>query len=368
MSKANVEMGRNIGIEIEVENTTPNVVRNNPAVADYFSNTHDASIESDATFLSNSGIVSRRNNLTFMRSGNKTIGVEFVSRILDGESEQEVLSALKCITYALEDAGEPDESYRAGIHVHVSMAYNLRVLKSIIRLGRHLEQVFFYLGGMGYKFRGMENGCAYCRPITKWGPAVVRLNDVYWGQCFNIPALLEAKNTDEFWARYCNAANWVDDRYIAVRYHWLNLAAILQKGTLEFRVFNKTLNPFYILAIANFCRSFCNYAFASSYQTIKDDSLIKENSIYDKHSQKGILETLDEFCGIAEVDESTKQTLISIITRTPPIEIAPVFMTTHLRECAAYFSRNNTFQYFPPIVKEAVKPKVVDIHTLRGDR
>ena len=39
-----------------------------------------------------------------------------------------------------------------------------------------MEDVFYYIGGQGYEYRGaVVNESQYCRPITEWGPQCVEV-------------------------------------------------------------------------------------------------------------------------------------------------------------------------------------------------
>lgn len=351
---SNVPIINCIGIEFETESlipgTLPREFRND------WNEDHDASIESFA--WRKNGVVYK----TQVANGQRIkLGTELVSTILYSEKE-EFKNIIRNILNWVQEQGELEESFRAGIHIHVSMPTHIRIVKNIINLGAHLEQVFFYLGGMGYQFRGIQNDCTYCRPITKFGPSCVKY-DRSGIQCFNIKDLLEAKDLQDFWYKYGGIdMNSVMGKYNPMRYTWLTLYPLLTKGTIEFRIFNKTLNYYYLTAIIEFVKKFCEVALMGSFE-------FPENSIYDKHTKNGVLKTLYEFSKYVNLDDSTLSILSKIIQRTPEITLEPKYFWSHLLYTKYNKLESLPWSYYVPtkISKTIIfEPKFVDIHRL-GD-
>jgi len=361
-----------IGLEYEVENTTQREL-SNVLSSSIFRQTHDASIESDAVVRRGMAVSAPSNLLS--RSGNGvTLGTEVITIPFDTESD-DLLPHLKDLTRVLMELGEPEKSLRAGIHIHVNMSYNLRILKSIIRLGCYLEDVFFYIGTQGYVFRGMKvNDNAYCRPITKWGPQVITTGSRCY-QVFTVEDLLKAETTQDFWYRYgslevgnenSGPGGW--NRYSPQRYTWLNLYALLLHGTLEFRVFNKTLSPYRINAEIKFCQKFCEFAIEMGFSELKEKGLIGINSIYDNRNRGEILETFERFATMVELDKESFHILRNTINSAPTVTFPPQYIWTHLERGRSWWG--NSSRYRPTqISSEEVKvPNIIDIHALRGER
>lgn len=342
------------GIELEAED----ILRDSDMperLGRSFNRDHDASIESDK-FVGGKLLFNKQLKPTFKK---RTVGTEFVSRILDTESP-ESLDSIRKLTDFLTEQGESFESFRAGIHVHINLGgYNLNILKNIMRLGRLYEPVFYYLGTMGYKFRGVDNDSIYCRPITKWGPVIVNSN-VGKIQSFTVEDLLLARTTEDFWYRYGAIMEGnPPNKYNCIRYNWITLYNLLSKGTVEFRVFNKTLNPEYILAVVDICKLFCQRAF-SAYSI--DET---ENSIYTTNKNEAInlfYQMVDDL----GISPKTMKIASFILKTAPEINLAQEYCYTHLRSYS--LSVDTDARYSFKRINERVKsPVYVDIHTLRGE-
>jgi hypothetical protein len=289
---------------------------------------------------------------------------------MDYNNKDQIEDNLNTLTVFLRKIGEPLTSERSGIHFHVSVPYNLRILKSIVRLGANLEDFYFYLGGFGYEHRGNKNNHIYCRPITQYGPTVVKYSSTEGHQVFNIKDLLDAKDVKEFWWRYYATARdggRAGDHYSPVRYHWLNLLSLIQKGSLEFRVFNKTLNVDYIMAALEVCTKFVDLAMVSSYDTLKTGDFLSKNSIYLDRSKEEIVNTFNIFADRTNLSEKTYSIVQKIIKQTPHINIDKEYCFTHKQ---GYDSPFKGSDYHPELIslKSVKTPNFVDIHVLRGER
>ena len=368
-----------IGIELETEDINRN---SNPGISTsdtIFQATHDASIESE--LLSYNGIPVSTDLELNLGLRNAVFGTEYVSGII--YTGKPYLSCLKQLTSYLIAGGENPKSYRAGFHVHVNTPYNLVILKSIIRLARHLEQVFFLLGGMGYDYRGKQNDSIYCRPITKYGPVCVNIYPRSFGQVFTAKDLLESKTIDEFKERYGDYTNLNPHvgRYMPVRYHWINLKPMFEQGSLEFRVFNKSLNPHFLWAIIEFCKNFVHYVIKSSFQTLKEDGLLKENSIFDiegtETDRKNIIKTFDKFIELSGLVEKPNvvEILYDIMNQSDikAINLPEEYVFTHLLNyngedrCPRHWS--DPINYTPnKITRSLIKsPNYIDLYRQRRE-
>lgn len=361
-------IGKTIGIELEVENILINKVDRKQFDNFNINLTHDASCES---VLDSLGEVPVRTNLnSIMNSGilsRYTYGGEIRTGIIN--TEQDYLTGLIELCSYLRDLGENTRSYRAGIHVHISFpSPDLVSLKNLINLGAHLEQVFFLLGGMGYDFRGFKNNSCYCRPITKYGPVCVPIQDgKKYAQVFTVKTLNSAKNVEDFQFKYGDLPYQGGRQYFPVRYHWLNLSPIWRIGTVEFRIFNKSLNPLYIYAVAEFCKSFISFVIKNSGECIH----LNENSIYDLDKENA-RETLSNFIGMSKLPKDVPDILNRILELSPVNNIEDHFTYSHLQ----FLSRGNIVEPHwkncrPPeitIPSEIIRiPKFVDVHNFREE-
>lgn len=371
-----IAVAETCGIEFEVDNLCNSDFSEFKELST-FRLTHDASCETPKNFYSNRDFgIMLDNRSDYISSTlpvtNSVAGTELVSVVLDSTDES-FLEIIKNLTEFLTSSGESPTSERSGIHFHFSLpSPNLRILKSIIRLGRHLESLFFTIGGMGYEFRGAKNDGIYCRPITKWGPPCVPRMSGY-SQVFDVKDLLSVKKSSEFWTRYGELESH-GGRYNPVRYTWLNLYPLApfgeHRGTLEFRLFNKTLNPLFIYAISVLCRKFVEYSIISSFKSLKEESLLQEYSIFDTSiTKQNLAKQLVKFSELSRMDEDVVQILMDILDRSPIPNMREGYVMTHItRELRHYWVRGS--DYNPPIIsREEIRlPDYVDIHLLTGAR
>jgi hypothetical protein len=370
-----IETAETCGIEFETEKVSPDQIME--FVGDKWFTTHDASIETDMASVGHGIRLARpdRNDPGIFRLipyQNTVVGTELVSRILHS-SLDEFYDEISRVCNVLTMLGEPPEGERAGIHFHFSYpAPSLKNLKSILRLGKYLEAVFYYLGGMGYEYRGLNNDSVYCRPITKFGPVCVEHSRGGYAQVFNIYDLLKTTSQEEFWYLYGDCRNH-SRRYNPVRYHWLNLFPMCPvspeyRGTLEFRVFNKSLNARYVWAVGLFCKKFVEYSIKSSYETLRDDGLLKENSIYNPGiSKDDVMGVLDHFGELSEIEGEVMEILMKIIERTPTITMEGKYIHTHLRQNQNPYWSGNSYDPRRISSNEIHTPHFIDIHVLRGE-
>lgn len=318
---------------------------------EWYKEDHDASIETPVRRAIGGNIFTYPTRT--IRTEECVMGSEFVSKPL---KIGELPKAIKLLIGYLNSEGECQEAQRCGIHFHISMAYNTHILKNLVTLGRNMEQVFYYVGGMGQEFRGVHNDFTYCRPITKFGPSVVPCGGGF-SQVYNSEDLLNSSDTETFFDRYggMNELN-PPGKYHPARYGWMTLYPLLTKNTVEFRVFNHTMEAIYLIAASELCRKLCEISFTTLPK-------LEENSIYDEHSKGRVIDTLIKFSSLSGLEDRYLKTLITIIELTPDMEVENKYFHTHLRN-STFTSFNN---YSPKkITADAIfNPKFVDIHQLQ---
>ena len=362
------------GIEIETDVITKSQLKYFQKRETIWRYQHDASCETDKHVIDLGMVTGKDSEIPLARKKNIVVGAELVSDIFNSDDEN-FFQDISAICRQLEILGEPRESKRSGIHYHISLPDSgLRILKGLMRLGRYFEPLFFYAGGMGYAFRGEFNDSIYCRPITKDGPPYVPIRDGnYYAPCFKISDLLKSKTTKEFWVKFGDIQNH-DYRYNPTRYMWLNLFPLYQGesykgGTIEFRVFNKTLNPFFIFSTFFLCRKFVELALTTGFKDLKELNLLKENSIYDT-SKNSALDLLDIFAEVTGLDTNFYNTISRMIKMTPEISLEKGKVLTHLlhRTRRNYWNDSSYRGEVNIVTKDDCrKPTYVDIHVLRGE-
>lgn len=375
-----------LGMEVEVTDIYANTLQQK-LNKKYWRVEHDASVETDVFYVQTErgveGGLAIANLPPLLAARlphvSTTLGAEIVLTppYPFEEGLASIMEAVEMLTYQLQSLGEPSFGTRNSIHYHISMPFSLKVMKTILKLGAWLEDVFYYIGGQGYTFRGMlANNSAYCRPITSYGPPCIRdYNTKRFAQVFTVSDLLKSQTSREFWTRFGNAnTEGTIERYHPARYTWLNLYSLLTHGTLEFRPFNITLNPFNIFAEICLCKAFCDTIMQFAWSKGKNLKDLPENSIYAERNKNEVIQTLIEFQELADSEYLTTDvinTLISIITKTPDIILSKRLIRSHVTDRA--FTRQISYAELPYRVElwadTEVDPAVIqDIHTLRGER
>lgn len=360
---------KTVGLELELEYLLDRLVRS------YLDNnfrgwstTHDASIETPITFLDGLPIVSSEVPL---QGRSSKLGTEILSPVLTPE---EMMDDLVKIIEFISENGEIPQSERSAIHIHVSFEnlVSTESLKSLMRLAGIFESVFFYLGGMGYRFRGETNDSIYCRPITEpWGPPCVPREGNKWSQVFTLRDILKATNQDSFWELYGDTATHNGKYRQPSRYSWFNLLPLYPRSqsyraALEFRSFNKSLNPDYIYACIRMCVEFTALAVRLRTSDYKSMGLLNtQNSIFSTTKEE-TLALLDYFGTLADISD-VMPTLKQIINRTPTINLTKGYVFTHKSGLDSFWPNS---EYDPPVIptSQIRKAKYVDIHLLEGGR
>ena len=360
-----------VGIEFEFSSSIQDKMRDDRRFTELgFKVVHDASSETPGRAL-NDLLLDSESSISIPGEHEVKLGGELVTNIWFNGEPTDVYEKLKTFSRILHGYGEPQRAERAGIHYHVSFPNNLNAMKSSLMLGTHLENVFFTLGGMGYMNRGTLNDATYFRPITRDGPLVVPLANGKFAQCFSIEDLLEARSSKEFFHMYGDI-KYVSSsrgRYIPIRYHWLNLSNLaLRKETLEFRVFNITLNPLYIWACLQFCTAFSDFCIDHSPDELREMGFGEENSVYANQGKDTILKTAENFMNNVDIDNKVKYVILEIIDRSPEATIESGLVYCHLvsKNLICYHWESSTYEPKRLITSEIRHPKYVDYHNYAG--
>jgi hypothetical protein len=344
-----------VGIEFETTAKLSPEFFKDELFAKYFKATHDASIESPIIYLRNNMYMLESENLPqiFRHLERGVSGIELVSTPLTFDKMEQ---AINLLTRRLCKFGAFDEEERAGIHIHCAYPISHKILISTIKLGLALESLIFHLGGMGYDFRGRVNNSIFCRPLSLFGPPVVKNTSGEWIQLLDINEVLKSEDIDSFW-KYFGGIDVRNppNRYHPVRYFYLNLFSAFLHSTLEFRIFNTTLNSDYILACIRFCQEFTNLAFQG--KTPFDFV----SSVYEPVMSSQ--ELLDKFCSYTEIEPYWRKILFTILERTPKINIEPKFIQTHLRD---YTTIDNVWKAKALDTNEFYPSGFIDIHNFNS--
>ncbi len=345
--------GQSFGFEFEFASITRKQIQLSRRLAQLnFTDAHDASIETPISRLGDFNLTESPKEIKRRLQRGHT-GAELVSPVF---TEQNPLDIFKLVTNWAATKGETPENERCGIHYHISLTYDISTLRKIVSLASHLEDVFFYVGGMGYEFRGQSNDSIFCRPTTKKGPICVKQGR--WVRpTFNLNDLINARTTSAFWTRYGDTERLGGIRYVPVRYHWYNLYSLHSQGSLEFRIFNSTLNPHYMYAALELCKAFSNYVMKEKLSKIRR---LRINSVYDNRSKEEIINTLKLFADEVGLDAMVLILLEDIINQTPEIRLNNEYVLTHLRTppnmwVESTYKTKTTGQ-------DAKMPHFVDIH------
>jgi len=358
-------LAETIGFELECENICRQRISKLP---NGFNITGDASVESESLMVN--GIPVVLHGITkALKFDSGVLGTEILSSVID--TNKNYLGTLKELCSTLLSLGESEQSKRAGMHVHISFINNIRILKSALEVGAWLEDVFFLLGGMGYEFRGIDNDATYCRPITAFGPPVVEDNNEYLYPCFSLDEVLESKDMDEFWTRLGDLRELHGNRYIPVRYMWLNFYNIKSSQcTIEFRTWNKTLDPMAMYMAIEVCKAFAQFAIGRAYGK---GLPLPVNSIYHRRSKGEIIETFLSFANETGLSGHVISIALDLLEKTPisGLALPRQYTFTHLR-----FHRQgrkdprhwHTTSYRPNIrldYEDVRVPEFLDSHNLR---
>ena len=143
-------------------------------------------------------------------------------------------------------------------------------------------------------------------------------------------------------------------------------------------MFNKSLNPYFLMAIIEFCKSFSEYAVLSSFDSLKEENLLKENSIFDlkgEEDKQKIIETFDHFLELSNLRDEQIIDILYEILHTSSVEsiiLPKKYVFSHLifhrqgNRCPTHWQGSRYVANEIPENKIS-KPKFEDIHVLRED-
>lgn len=318
-------LAETIGFELECENIYRHRIQQLP---NGFKQTSDASVESDTLMIKGIPVVLHGENKA-LKFSSGILGTEILSSVID--TNKNYLGVLKELCSTLLSLGESEQSKRAGMHVHISFINNLRILKSALEVGAWLEDVFFLLGGLGYEFRGIDNDSTYCRPITEFGPPIVEDANEYLYPCFILSEVLEARDINEFRTRLGDLRKLHGNRYIPIRYMWLNFYNIFGAlCTIEFRTWNKTLDPMAMYMAIEVCKGFAQFAISRAYSK---GLPLPINSVYHRRSKGEIIETFLSFANEIGLSSHVMSIAMGLLEKTPisGLALPREYTFTHLR-------------------------------------
>jgi len=367
-------LGESVGLELELEDLIPQLI-----MIPEFQRKHDASCESRYNQLDGLRI-NKPNDLDINNINPATFGTELVTLGVINTETPDYFGRVKRLTNIINQLGESPKSYRAGFHVHVTCPLSLKICKSIIRLARNQEQVMFLLGAMGYDFRGKKNNSTYCRPITKKGPAIVPGNRGKYHPCMVLNDLLKTKTLAEFQLAYGDLIALLGGtHYIPVRYHFINLVPLWTQGSLEFRVFNKSINPYYLKAAIEYSKAFTKFAVESSFFSLKEEGLLVENSVFDIVGESDRQKIINDFqCFSSKTDllDEDKEVILEMLSvgDINSIVLPDEYTYTHLmfhsggNRSPVHWNRTG-LTYKPSSIKEEdiIRPTFVDIHNMENN-
>lgn len=164
---------------------------------------------------------------TLKRDGSISRGAEIVSPPLNFENQDDLLQVRQVVD-CLRNAGATVDK-RAGIHVHVDASdLSAHKLANIVRFVYKFEDVLIRIASSGWRqIREYAlNQYAQLMPLTM----VKKMTKVRDGE-----ALSDA------WGNY-------ESVFSRSRYHMVNLESWWVRGTVEFRIFNSSMNPDRVLA------------------------------------------------------------------------------------------------------------------------
>ena len=173
-------------------------------------------------------------------AGGRDQGTEFVSPVCRWED----IETVQAIVRALREAGAHADA-SCGIHVHIGLGrHTPETLRNLVNIVNAKEDLLTQALQIS-----PERRVRWCRPVDP--DFLSRVNR-------------RKPHTSEELARL-----WYDDRdwqdhahthYDPSRYHLLNLHAVWQKGTIEFRAFNSTLHAGEVKAYIQLCMAISHQA------------------------------------------------------------------------------------------------------------
>jgi hypothetical protein len=194
------------------------------------------------------------------------VGGEFVSPILPADPKK-IYDDVESILGLMERYGEA-VSTLTSTHFHIYMGKYppAHVLKNLLHIAIRLEAPLFRLSVAELlEHRGIaHNDFMYCRPLTGPGPQYILDEDDRWRQCFDLHRILDHATTVKDILRAWGRADYQPSKWIPPRYYWLNPVPLVRQGTMEFRLFNQTLDAKNVVAWAMLCVAIVKTAYGGS--------------------------------------------------------------------------------------------------------
>jgi len=170
------------------------------------------------------------------RDGSVAGGGELVSPHLDWDNPEDHAQIEKAMAALIAAGANTDKA--AGIHVHVECRnFTPKQVAAVMRFTYKFEDAIYRIASSGWD---AHRGLSYCNPMAL---AYDRYGSHDGRETRFANTLMKIRNADQLRTFYGRM-----DRYAAVNVH-----AWYRHGTMEFRVFNSTLNAKRALAYAALC-------------------------------------------------------------------------------------------------------------------
>jgi hypothetical protein len=219
----------------------------------------------------------------------RQIGGEFVSPIMSADPKRIRKDVGEIFNLMLEYGESISTLTSTHVHVYMGMLPPIHVLKNLLNMAIRLEGPLFRLSVAELlQHRGIEhNDYMYCRPLTGPGPQYIIDENGDWRQCFDIHRILDGAETSKQAIRAWGRADHQPSKWIPPRYYWLNPVPLRRQGTIEFRLFNQTLDVENVVAWAMLCVAMVKTAFSSIFTELDrplfplgEEHPIGDSSIY----------------------------------------------------------------------------------------
>lgn len=234
-----------VGIEVEFYNLPKDLLRSGTILHHRWRLVEDGSVRNFRT---------RHHPVIEVGNHRMMYGGELVSPKLDvtGENwERDLRNILNTLYHWGEGI-----SAKTSLHVHINATgLPAFALKYLFQIAGYLEAAMFRLGiAEASVHRGtVLHDYGFCRPITQHGPPVTRCYSTgAYRPIFTLENLLNAKTVAEF-EMACGRYDRSGGKYHEARYVWINPLSIFQHGSIEFRLFNMTFKPRYVVAWVHLC-------------------------------------------------------------------------------------------------------------------
>lgn len=169
---------------------------------------------------------------------------------LTDRSQADAVSECQKILKELRDEEQIRLSARCGFHVHLDVSrWGMKEIVSAYHLWNYLEDPIFRMSSAFWAtHRDEEVGGGYSSPVPKGYTSRTDIGNIMYERrdALNFSHILRARGNCG-----CGAARHED---------WSNCTCNIGQQTLEFRVFNATINPRKIRAYIAFCAAFVNMA------------------------------------------------------------------------------------------------------------